>query len=660
MERTTITRGFWHDRLQVNAQRAIFHQWEQLEASGCIHNFRLAAGLAEGWREGWFFADSDAYKWLEAAARVWQTNQDERLGALMDGLIDLLGQAQMPDGYIFTYNQVHFPGMRWQNLQIEHELYCHGHLIEAGVAHFEATMRLDLMEIARKAADRVVEDFKGKGPEFTPGHEEIELALLHLHEVTGVTNYYLLARRFIEQRGRTPFFTVKLLRQNARVDQRRKVVKEKRQQYLAAHPDFKPFQLPPGNPSPQQRNAKLRWMLSALSGKYFQQHAPIRRQHEPVGHAVRFAYFETAAARLARLQPDTSLVQALERVWERMVTRRMYITGGIGSQPGLEGFGNDYELDPQYAYAETCAALGSLFWNWEMAQMTQKAQYSDLFEWQLYNAAAVGMGLDGTTYLYNNPLACRGEVNRRAWYSVPCCPSNLSRTFAGLGNYIYSVGDEELFIHQYISNELRDAFIPFGYHDATEMSLEMDSGLPWAGNVQVRVTDAEALVPVDLLLRKPGWAQGMRVALNGEQVPLEESRPRVVPAEPAAGYDPRAAVFYRVGRLWQPGDVLELAFDLAIQLRRAHPKMKGHAGRAALTRGSLVYCLESVDNPGVDIFNVQVDAESLAAVWDPGLLGGCVKIEGRTADGRPLVFVPYFLWGNRGPSQMTVWVKVKE
>lgn len=662
MKRATITRGFWHERLQVNAQHAIFHQWQQLEASGCIQNFRIAAGEAEGLREGWFFADSDAYKWLDAAARIWASQPDERLAALMDDCIALLGRAQMPDGYIFTYNQIHFPGTRWQNLQIEHELYCHGHLIEAGVSHFEATGRLDLIEIARKAADRVVADFKGKGPDFTPGHEEIEIALLRLHQATGISDYLQMARQFIEQRGRTPLFALSLLRQNARVDERRKIVKQQRQEYLAAHPDFKPFQLPPGNPSKQQPNAKLRWYASALSGKYFQQHKPIRRQGEPVGHAVRFAYFETAAALLARQGSEPGLVSALERVWERMVTRRMYITGGIGSQPGLEGFGNDYELDPEYAYAETCAALGSLFWNWEMANLTGKARYSDLFEWQLYNAAAVGMGLDGATYLYNNPLACRdGSISRQGWYVVPCCPSNLSRTWADLGRYIYSVEPGKLRVHQYISSEVRGLLIPDGKGENAALNIVMESGLPWQGCAQIKIMDGalDEAVPFELQFRQPAWAEGGRITLNGEEVQPHVVQNAETGTEPAAGYDPRRAVFRSIRRLWSPGDVLEVENALPIRLRRAHPKMKGHAGKAAVTRGPLVYCLESVDNPDVDIFSARVDAESLTAIFDPGLLGGCVKIEGHTLEGTPLTFVPYFLWGNRGSSQMTVWVNLE-
>lgn len=647
MTQTRITGGFWHDRLEVNAWQAIFHQWQQLEASGCIENFRIAAGEAEGFREGWFFADSDAFKWLDAAARVWASSQDPRLAELMDSFIALIGRAQSPDGYIFTYNQIHFPTDRWKNLQVEHELYCHGHLIEAGVSHFEATGRSDLLEIARRAADRIVADFSGKSPLFTPGHEEIEIALLRLHQVTGEQHYFDLARQFVEQRGRTPLFALSIFLQNRDADQRTQKVKQQKKAYLAAHPAFKPFQLPAPNEVKVPPNARLRWYLSALQGKYFQQNAPIRRQTTPVGHAVRFAYLETATAMLARTIGDPTLQAAMEKAWERMVTRRMFITGGIGSLAWLEGFGNDYELDPEFAYAETCAALGSLFWNWEMAQLTGQAKYSDLFEWQLYNAAAVGMGLDGTSYLYNNPLACSGGVTRRAWYAVPCCPSNLSRTWASLGKYIYSAKPGALVIHQYISSEWSEG----------EFKIEMISGLPWEGVVHIKLA-CPAPTRMELRLRQPSWTDRMLVKINNEPEIHYASINKPFAEAAASGFDPRQSEFRNLLRTWMPGDEIEIRFEMPLLLRQAHPRVKGHAGKTALTRGPLVYCLESVDNTAVDIFSACLNPATLQVEFDPSLLGGMVKILARTYHGEPLAFIPYFAWGNRGKSQMSVWVKI--
>jgi len=663
MTRAVIQADFWHDQLEVNASQAIFHQWQQLEASGCINNFRIAANITVGLREGWFFADSDAYKWLDAAVRIWAEQPDPRLSALMDGFILLLAQAQQPDGYIFTYNQIFFPGIRWQNLQIEHELYCHGHLIEAGVSHYEATGRNDLLQIARLAADRIVTDFRGEGPDHTPGHEEIEIALLRLHAVTpGDTAYLDLARQLLEQRGRSRGFALSVARQNLHVSRRTKFVAQRRVEYLKAHPETKPYALPPGNHSKKPRFTTLRWYASALSGKYFQQHVPIHRQTVPVGHSVRFAYLQTAAAMLMRETGDRSLLSTLEQAWQRMVTRRMYVTGGIGSLPGLEGFGRDYELDPQFAYAETCAALGSLFWNWEMAQLAGIAQYSDLFEWQLYNAAAVGFGLDGRTYLYNNPLACRATVTRQPWFAVPCCPSNLSRTWADLGRYIYSVEPGQLTVHQYISSQLVDEVLPLGEREAA-VSLEMHSKLPWQGRVILNLPDLHLSqgtdAPFTLRLRRPSWAGRMRITING----IETNQPPAptIQLEPtASGYDPRQSEFVPITRSWLPTDRIEIEFDLPVRLLQAHPRVKGSRGKAAVTRGPLVYCLESNDNPGVDIFNTMLEPGSLQPEFDTALLGGVVKMIACAMDGTPLTIIPYFRWGNRGPSTMTVWVKTVE
>lgn len=647
MTRPKITTGFWHDRLEVNARSAIFHQWEMLEASGCIENFRIAAGQVEGFREGWFFADSDAYKWLDAASRIYASHPDPRLAALMDDFIPLLARAQLPDGYLYTYNQIHFPHTRWQNLQIEHELYCHGHLIEAGVSHHEATSRPDMLAIARRAADRIVEDFRGKGADHTPGHEEIEIALLRLHQVVaGDIEYLDMARQFIEQRGRKPLFGLSIWWQNRKVEYRKKVVREKKQEYLAGHPGFEPFQLPPGNAAKTPPNTSLRWNISALSGKYPQQHAPVRRQTVPVGHAVRFAYLETAVAMLARANGDVTFLPALDRAWEHMVTRRMYVTGGIGSLPGIEGFGADYELDPEYAYAETCAALASLFWNWEMAQLTGEAKYSDLFEWQLYNAAAVGMGLDGVTYLYNNPLTCRGGVTRQPWYAVPCCPSNLSRTWADLGKYIFSQSREGIWIHQYINSQ----------YDNKPAQIETHSAFPWEGNVKISIAPFTPPTEFTLYLRLPSWSVQPQVKVNGQVIETESILPGGDYPPTAQGFDPRRSRFLPVARIWNANDEVSLTFDMPITLRAAHPKVKGHRGKVALTRGPLVYCLESVDNPDVDLFDARITPSSLEPVFDESVLGGIMKVEGKSLDGQALTFIPYHLWGNRGPSQMTVWV----
>ncbi|NJD59819.1 MAG: glycoside hydrolase family 127 protein [Anaerolineae bacterium] len=392
-----------------------------------------------------------------------------------------------------------------------------------------------------------------------------------------------------------------------------------------------------------------------MNGKYLQQHVPIRRQTVPVGHSVRFGYLETATAMLALLLGEASLLPAMEQPWEHMVQRRMYVTGGIGAVPALEGFGNDYELDPELAYAETCAALSCLFWNWQLSLITARARYSDLFEWQLYNAAAVGMGLSGKDYLYNNPLVCRSGVTRRAWYSVPCCPSNLSRTWADLGKYICSADADNLWIHQYIGSRIR---VEMG----EEVNIHVESDLPWIGKTSIHIKPARPR-EFTLHLRIPSWVAAEpaspMIKINNEPLAstgLAAARPSQPAPPTASGYDPEQSYFLPIRRVWSAGDMIELTYDMPICQRHAHAKVKGHQGKVALTRGPLVYCLESTDNPGVDIFSARLDPASLQTEHAPHLLGGISMLKGATQDGQPLTFIPYNLWANRGESQMTVWV----
>ncbi len=638
---------FWTPKLETNASAAIFHQWEQLEKSGCIDNFRIVAGEMEGFREGWFFADSDAYKWLDAAARIYAFSRDEKLKALMDELIRLVGKVQMTDGYINTYNQFHFPGQRWVNLQIEHELYCLGHLIEGAVSHFEAAGEDSALKIAQKAADLLVKDFLGKSPDKTEGHQEVEIALMKLKQATGREEYLKLAQHFIEARGRVFPYAPLIYFQNESHEKRKAFVRAERDKYAAAHPGYDMSKVPADNPAKMPPNIRQRRNINALQGLYNQQHAPIRQQTVPVGHAVRYGYFQTAITMLHRLDGDKSLLPALQKSWERMVTRRMYVTGGLGALPDIEGFGNDYELDPEYAYNETCAALASLFWNWEMALALREARYSDLFEWQLYNAAAPGISASGHTYLYNNPLAVRSGITRKSWYSVPCCPSNLSRTWAHLGKYIYSVEGEALWIHQYIGS------------DATpwpDTTIRVDSNLPFSGLAVIKLT-LPAAKTFSLNLRIPSWCSEpgkFTVKLNQKPLEFPLSTPQKHEAT-AQGYDPRPSTFLPITREWNPDDQLELTFDMPISLKKAHPNVKDHAGKVALTRGPLVYCLESVDNPGVDIFSVRLEPASLSAEKSD-LFGGIILLRGKSTSGEPLTFIPYHLWANRGDSQITVWV----
>ena len=637
-----VTSGFWRNWQEVNAESAIFHQWERLEESGCIDNFRILAENKPVFRRGWFFADSDAYKWLEAASLILGDFPDPRLADLVTGFIQLLRRAQDPDGYLFTFNQVHFPGTRWVNLQIEHELYCHGHLIEAGVSRYQASGERDLLVVALKAADRIAADFTGKGPRDTPGHEEIEIALLRLYEITQDPSYLALARQFLAQRGRMWFFGFRLFKQFISNAQRLKHVETQRAAFNREHPSHEVKTLQPGNPARKPPRIQLRWLVNTLSGKYFQQHQPLARQKIPVGHAVRFAYLQTAGAMLDRLSQQSTYLPGLVRRWLHMVEKRMYLTGGIGSLPVIEGFGRDDELDPEFAYAETCAALGCLFWNREMGKLTGEATYSDLYEWQLYNAALVGMGVDGTTYFYNNPLKADGSLTRQPWYEVPCCPSNLSRTFARLHEDILLADEDAVRVQQYISSRhvLMNGALVF----------EMDSQFPWVGQVAITIQNVPKH-PITLQLRQPSWATSLDISLNGNCTQritgtLQET------------FNPQRSKWISMTLEWKRGDRLSLNFAMPVQIYRTPDAVKSTQGMAALTCGPIVYCLESIDNPGVDIFAAVVDPPSITNEIDEGLWGGIRVIHAKSSTGQPLKFIPYHLWGNRGSSRMTMFVWV--
>jgi len=638
-----VAGGFWGRRLDANAREAIFYQWEQLERSRCIDNFRLTAGRIEGFREGLFFSDSDAYKWLDAASRILAASPDPALHARVDELIELLEAAQADDGYLFTYNQLLFPGERWVNLRLEHELYCHGHLIEAGVAHHVATGDGRLLDLARRSADLIVREFMDAPVARADGHEEIEIALIRLHRVTGEAAYLEMARRFLERRGRVRAYPIGAIRQLLSAGHRLWGVGRRRAAYRRRHPDPSGFRLPATNKPRIPPLAPLRMAYSMLSGQFFQQHVPLRAEQAPVGHAVCFTYLQTGAAMLARDTADAELGALLERTWERMVTRHMYVTGGLGSVPLVEGFGRDYELDPECAYAETCAAIGGLLWSHEMALLTGEPRYDDLLEWQLYNAASVGIGLDGRSYFYNNPLTSRGGMRRAGWYLIPCCPSNLSRTWAALGQYAVRPSEGALHIAHFVSGEVELAW----------GRVRIESGLPWNGTIRCTFHPTGS-GPLSLSLRLPGWADTWALTLNGAPLPPDRIGDAQPSPDTACGWSPHGARVLTVRRAWAAGDVLGLRLDMPIRLHRQDRRVPRCGGMDALSRGPLVYCLESVDNPG-DLFDVRVRRDSLAVGEEPALLGGIHTIRARSVEGAPLTFIPYMLWGNRGPSSMTVF-----
>ncbi len=649
LHEAVITTGFWADKTSLNAHTAIFYQWEQLEKTRCIDNFRIAAGLKQGFREGFFFADSDAYKWLDAAARILSHSDDPKLTSLVNDFIGIIEKAQEPDGYLYTYNQFHFAGQRWVNLQVEHEFYCLGHLIEAGISHFEATRSTRLLAVARKAASLLVSTFLDGLPDFTDGHEEIEVALIKLWRTTGVIEYLALAKAFLEKRGTIRKFPLKMLRQVIDSGRRMKFVSNGRLAYRNKHPEETTFTLPSRNKHRAPLLAGPRFVVSALNGKYNQQNRPVIQLQKAEGHAVRFCYLQTAQTMLARETGDANLIKPLKNLWEQMVAKRMYVTGGVGSLPLSEGFGRDYEIDPEFAYAETCAALGSMFWSHEMLLLTGEPRFGDLFEWQLYNAASVGVGQDGCSYFYNNPMVSHGDIHRAGWYDIPCCPSNVSRTWASLGSVVLAYANDEVWICQFVSSETT----LFMGQARQPVTYTMTSTLPWQGNVTIKL-GMESSLKFRLAIRLPAWAEDCVVNLNGSRIKPPLSNPKE-PMRAANGLNFNASRWMVLEREFHPGDEINIEFEMPIRLAVQDKRVPKCGRKLVVTRGPVVYCLESLDN-AQDIFKTTIKPASLENYFDKTMMGGTWTVRGKDDKGNPLVFIPYMLWGNRGQSRMTLFV----
>jgi len=425
-----------------------------------------------------------------------------------------------------------------------------------------------------------------------------------------------------------------------------------RKKYLEENPTTKEFKLPGSAHYDMPKGIKRRSFVNFASGKYLQNHKQLGKQLTPEGHAVRFSYFFTAAAMLMNETQEFDLVSDLNATWDHMVQKRMYVTGGIGSLPLIEGFGRDYELDPEFAYCETCAAIGSLFWNWEMTLLTNQPKFADLFEWQLYNAASVGISLEGNSYLYRNPLTSKGKLLRKGWYSVPCCPSNLSRTWAALGQYIYTYSSKGLNIHQYISNNTL-----FPVNDGILISL--NSSFPWQGQVRIQIQIKDPF-RWSIVFRIPSWSERFTIFINGK----EEDTSKIIHStsnhcSTASGYSPYKARRTSITREWTDGDFIDLNFYPKIKLLKSDPKVQNRFGDTAISYGPLVYCLESSDNPEINLYDLKIDPSTLK-VEQSELFGGIIVIKGKLIDSTEFTAIPYSYWANRGDSKMNVMLNTKK
>jgi uncharacterized protein len=618
-----ITGGFWGHYQQLIHDATLPAVHEQLETRGTM------AALKLNWQPGMpqkphIYWESDLAKWIEAASYVLAKQPDSALEQQVDEAIALLAGAQQPDGYLNAYYTVVEPDKRWSNLRDQHELYCAGHLIEAAVAHYEATGKDSLLNVMLRYTD-LIDRLFGPGEnqmQGYPGHEEIELALMRLHQVTGDERYFKLSQYFIEQRGQPPNYY---------------------DQEAQARGD---------DPASFRHE----------SYAYNQSHRPIREHTQAVGHAVRATYLYAGATDLALATDDEDLKQALRRVADNLVQRRMYVTGGIGSTRANEGFTDDYDLPNDTGYAETCAAIGLFFWMHRMLHLEGDGHYADIMEQALYNGILSGISLDGRSFFYENLLAVKRGTertrfrpyHRQSWFSTSCCPPNVSRLFAALNQYLYSQSEAAISVHHYVTS--RADFQLAGQN----LTLNQETGYPWDGDIHLRVDLAQS-VALTIRLRVPGWCRTYAVTVNGEALepPVERG-------------------YLSIERVWQSGDVIRLHLDMPVERVYAHPEVRANKGRIALQRGPVIFCLEGVDNGGDLDALVLPPAAQLEAHFDGDLLGGVVVIESaalretrspEVPDTEPYVFtppvvkpvrlraIPYFAWDNRDEGDLLVWIR---
>ncbi len=585
-----------------------------LQDSGRLDALRLT------WKPGQpnpphVFWESDIAKWVEAASYSLGTHPDPDLEALLDGVIALLDGAQQPDGYLNAYYTVVEPGKRFTNLRDQHELYAAGHLIESAVAHHLATGRRTLLDIARRYADLLAATFGPGRRTGYCGHEEIELALVKLYRVTGERRHLDLSRYFLDARGQEPnFFLAEAATRNGSNE-------------LAQHHD-------------------------RLTLEYLQAHKPVRELDAAVGHAVRMMYLGCGMVDAGAATDDATLYAAARRVWESAVQRRMYITGGVGSSHQGEAFTGDYDLPNRSAYAETCAAIGLLFFSHRLLQVEADGRYADVIERALYNGILSGISFDGTRFFYVNPLSSDGHHHRQDWYDCACCPPNVARLLASLGGYVCSTTPRALFVHLYLGGRIKAQI------GGQTVELLMAGRYPWEERIALTVRP-ERPSRFDLRLRVPGWCRHHRVRVNDKPVAAPVTR----------GYA-------RLTRTWAPGDCVELDLAMPVERIAAHPYAEANRGCVALQRGPLVYCLENCDH-SVDVRTLRLPRRAaLTPRFDARLPGGAVVLEGRglapaartwtrqlyqpaadvTLRPTPLRAIPYYLWDHRAPGAMVVWI----
>lgn len=577
-----INDNFWSPRLSKHVSATLPVCIDQIEnQTGRIRNFENAA-KGEGEHSGIFFDDSDVYKALEGMAYSLINNPDPELEKKADEWIDKFAAAQQPDGYINTFYTLTGLDKRWTNMD-KHEMYCAGHMIEAGVAYYQATGKRKLLDVCIRMTDHMMSQFGPGKRHWVPGHEEIELALVKLYQTTQEQKYLDFAYWLLEERGH-------------------------------GHGTM---------------GDEGKW-----NPVYYQDIVPVRQLTDISGHAVRCMYLYCGMADVAALKNDTGYIAAMDRLWDDVVHRNMYITGGVGSSHDNEGFTEDYDLPNLDAYCETCASVGMVLWNQRMNQLTGDSKYIDVLERSLYNSALAGISLGGDRFFYVNPLESKGDHHRQEWYGCACCPSQLSRFLPSIGNYIYASSDDALWVNLYIGNTGQ---IRIG---ETDILLTQETDYPWDGSVKLTISTSQPLEK-EIRLRIPNWCKTYDLSINGKRINVSEEKG------------------YAVIKDWKSQDVIALDMDMPVEIVAADPHVKENFGKRAIQRGPLVYCMEEIDNP-VYFDQIQLSpSTTFQTAFASDILNGIktIKTNGRA---QSATFIPYYAWDNRKAGKMRVWIPYNE
>lgn len=613
----TLTDDFWSSRIETNRTITIPFGFKKCEEESRIRNFAKAGGLLEGEYEGKMpFDDSDVYKIIEGASYSLTIVPDKELDKYVDGIIEKIAAAQEDDGYICTWKTLnpattpaHWvePGPRWHNLGASHELYNAGHMYEAAYAHYQATGKRNFLDVALKNADLIAETFgPGKNMD-VPGHQIIETGLVKLYMATGQRKYLDLAKFFLDERG----------------------------------------------------NAEGH----KLYGAYSQDHKPVIEQDEAVGHAVRAVYMYAAMADIAGIMNDSAYLNAVKKIWENVVSKKLYITGGIGARHKEESFGDNYELPNLTSYNETCAAIGNIYWNHRMFLLSGEAKYIDVLERTLYNGMISGISLEGDSFFYPNCLESdgkyefnKGSLTRQRWFDCSCCPSNVIRFIPSVPGYVYAHRNNSLYVNLFIKSRA-DIKI-----NKTNVSVGQETNYPWDGRVIIRA-NSETKQRFAVNIRIPGWATEKPVPSDLYRY-LNENQEKVTLKLNGKEVDVKMNKGYAViERKWSKRDVIELNLPMPVRRVIANEKVAEDKNKAALVRGPIVYCGEWIDNDGKVLDLIVPDDTELKAEYQKDLLGGITVITGTVSDAsgktRKLSSIPYYAWSHRGSGEMAVWFSRK-